>query len=68
LNSIDATGYAALDAICERAHNAGIEIVLCALKAQPEDVLRTAGLLDRPHVHNARTEEEALAILSQLVR
>lgn len=68
LNSIDATGYAALDAICERAHNAGIEIVLCALKAQPEDVLRAAGLLDRPHVHNARTEEEALAILSQLVR
>ncbi len=68
LNSIDATGYETLDAICQRANSAGIEIVLCALKAQPEDLLRSAGLLGRPHVHSARTESEALSLVHHLLQ
>jgi SulP family sulfate permease len=67
INSIDATGHATLNAICERANSAGIAVVLCALKAQPEDVLRVTGLFGRADVYCTRTEDEALALVRKLV-
>jgi SulP family sulfate permease len=68
INSVDPTGVDALKSICERANVVGIDVIFCALKAQPEDVLKATGVLTRPLVHNARTEDEALSIARRFVK